>query len=97
VASDVGRGKPADRLTVGQQVEILRRLSKQCLIANQDCVSWQLNLDVLGRLVTRRNDFAHRRWGHDERDVEAVRALFADLRTFCNSLIITGVPKSRGS
>jgi len=90
VVRDVSR-KPVDRLTVGQQLEILRRLSMQSTLFAQNCTSWRGDLDVLARLVKRRNEFAHGRLSYDDRDAEAVRALFADLRTLCKSPIVTDV------
>jgi hypothetical protein len=89
---EVARGKSADRLTVGQRVEILRRLCALGLIANQDRARWQADLDLLGGLVKKRNDFAHGRFGYNERDAAAVRALFADLRALCDSPIIRIAP-----
>lgn len=59
VVRDVSRGKPVDRLTVGQQLEVLRRLSTQSALSAQNRTSWRTDLDVLARLVKRRNEFAH--------------------------------------
>jgi hypothetical protein len=74
VAAEMARGKSLDRLTVGQRVEILRRLCTLGLIANQDHARWQADMDLLGRLVKKRNDFAHGRFVYDERNVAAVQA-----------------------
>ena len=65
---DVSRGKPVDRLTVGQQLEVLRRLSTQSALSAQNRTSWRTDLDVLARLVKRRNEFAHGRLSYDDRD-----------------------------
>jgi len=88
----VGRRKPVNLLTAGQHLEVLRALDKQGLHSTLDQISWRTDLDVIGRIVKKRNDFTHGRFGYDDRDVQAVRMLFADLRAFCKSPIVMNVP-----
>jgi hypothetical protein len=95
VAAEVARGKSADRLTVGQRVEILRRLNALGLIDDDDYVRRRADLDLLDRLVKKRNDFAHGRLGYEGRDVASVQALFIDLRALCDSPIVRLYPSGR--
>jgi hypothetical protein len=95
VGADVARGRSADRLTVGQRVGILRRLDALGLVDKQDHDRWQTDLGLLDRLVKKRNDFAHGRFGYEDRDVATTRALFTDLRALCDSPIISFYPTSR--
>lgn len=44
---------------------------------------------MLGRVVKTRNEFTHGRLGYDDRDVAKIRALFTNIRTFCESPILT--------
>jgi len=91
IASEVGCRKSVDRLTVGQLLDVLRRLNEHHPGTTQDRISWAGNLEAIGRIVERRNNFAHGRLSYDNRNVEAARMLFSDLRTFTTSSIVMEV------
>lgn len=56
----VGQGKPVERLTLGQQLDVLRALNKRRLLTAGRQVP-KIDLDRIESLVDKRNDFEHGR------------------------------------
>ncbi len=104
VIGNVAAGKPLDRLTLGQQVQILEALD-----AALSRAFWQLYPDVMphsrevegGRLLGRsgvamlhqlsrmRNDFAHGRWQQNEAEKEQfVRVFPTAVSDLCQSRLV---------
>jgi uncharacterized protein YihD (DUF1040 family) len=81
----VGQGKPFNRLTLGQLLDVLRQLLKKRLVAKDVT---QSQVDRLERLVSLRNDFEHGRLDYDEGAIEVTIRFLHDLQAFCESPLV---------
>lgn len=82
IVHKVGQGKPFNRLTLGQLLDVLRRLVKKRLVAKDVT---QSQVDRLERLVSLRNAFEHRRLDYDEGAIEVTIRFLHDLQALCVS------------
>lgn len=84
----VAEGKALDRLTLGQQVDLLRALDKRWRTSTPPRpIMSKAEFQVLGRVVTWRNDFVHGRLALRQDPASSERALefLSDVRKLCNT------------
>lgn len=81
----IGRGKPLERLTLGQQLDILRTLNARRATGPRIP---KPDLDRVERIVTKRNEFEHGRLDYGETAIDVTLAFLSDARSLCQSPVI---------
>jgi hypothetical protein len=105
VVQRIAAGKPLDRLTLGEQTQILEAIDKVVSrelrrrlpnVVGQSRVLGRPGITMLHELSRMRNDFAHRRWQNQDGDRLASEFLTTASK-FCNSqLLVVAIALEEG-